>query len=333
MSGRLNATASRPNPIQFTMVYHGIISTMRILIIVATAAMFLITGCQAQPTAEIPLASPVITAQAEMPPSRTPELPTITPSSTLEQPTPTPATPSPTATWAPLDMQSDIDTIRERMVHSHESWQSLWVQFSAFKFPPQGSDEYIQLARIQIWMRQPGEVLLLCGFLADADPDYIFISDGEHTLEAEFRTGFQHEGEVMLNPLGIFFPQVENPEESFDCPPKGMVINLVREMIFPAEIARREGNYTLTGEDSVSRRAALVIEFRDQADDLIFDRYWIDVLTGMVLEHHVIDMTGGSVWVVSEISVFPLVFDPEYPADFFKLEIPEVVKFQEAPEG
>jgi len=308
------------------------VMNMKIKIIRVAAVMLLVAGCQVQPTGEVSLASPTVTSQAEVPPTSTPTLPTVTPPSTPEQPTPTLATPSPTATLAPLNMQSDIDTIRERLLHSHESWQSLWVQFSAFKFPPQGSDEYIQLARIQIWMRQPGEVLLLCGFLADADPDYIFISDGEHTLEAEFRTGFQQEGEVMLNPLGIFFPQVENPDESFDCPPKGMVTDLVREMIFPMEIARREGSYTLVSEDTVARRAALVVEFRAQPDDLIFDRYWIDVQTGMVLEHHVIDMTGESLWVVSEISVFPLVINPQYPADFFKLEIPEEVKFQEAPE-
>jgi hypothetical protein len=310
---------------------------MRIHSLIVIAVMFLGAACSATP-----LGTPVIeattlaasgTERAEISPSRTPALPTVTPSSTAEPPIPTPATPSPTATWAPLTMQSDIDSIRERMLHSHESWQSLWVQFSAVKFPPQGSDAYIQLARLQIWMRQPGEVLLLCGFLGDADPDYMLVSDGRRFLEAEFRSGFRQEGEVRLDPLGMFFPRVENQEELFYCPPEGMVINLVEEMIFPAGIAQREGSFKLVGEDTVARRAALMVEFRTQADDLIFDRYWIDALTGMVLEHDVIDSTGGSVWVVSEISVFPLVFDPQYPADFFKLEIPEEVKFQEAPEG
>jgi hypothetical protein len=298
---------------------------VKINLLIAAAAAIFFAGCVGQPTAsptfKPPTLEPTVAVLAETPPTTTP-LP----------PTSTPTIPAPTATLAPLDMDSDIEAILERMIHSHETWQSLWIQFQAVKFPPQGSDDNIGLARLQVWMRQPAEVLLLCGSLGDVHPDYIFISDGSRFLEAELRTGFENQGEIALDPLGIFFPQVENQEKIFYCPPEGIVLNMVKEMIFPAVIAQREGTYEMVGEDSVARRNALVVEFRAQPDDLIFDRYWIDVMTGMVLEHHVIDMTSGSVWVISELSVFPIVYDPVYAPDLFKLEMPEVVNFQEAPQ-
>ena len=298
---------------------------MRAKIILAMAVILLCAGCGAQPQAPPPLASPTqaptLTATAEPSPTRTPQPPTSTP--TLVPPTPT---------LAPLSMASGIDAIRQRMLHSRETWQSLWIQFSAVQFPPAGSDQFIRLARLQIWIRQPAEVLLLCvSTWGDADPDYIFVSDGTGFLEAELRTGYRQEGEIKLSNLGLFLPVVPLTEMIFECPPAGVVGSLVHALIYPAGLARQEGIYTLVGEETVARRAAVVVEFTTGPDDLIVDRYSLDALTGLVLQHQVLDRTGPTEWVVSEISVFPIVYDPEYPAGLFKLEIPQEVRFQEAP--
>ncbi len=289
------------------------------------AATLLLAACgappSATPTPEVATRAPAVSEQPEVQASLTPEQPAGSPTAT-----------PPSATLAPLDLTSDLETIRLRMLHSHANWHSLWIQIEAVEFPPEGSDQLIGLQRLQVWIRQPGEVLLLRGFIADADPDYVFISDGERYLEADLATGEIQEGEVAPSVLEPFFP----PEEITDTvslhPLDGMIGYPAGSMIFPAGLAQRQGTYELIGEDTVVGRAALIIDFTPEPTGLISDRFRIDALTGILLRHQVLGKTGGGERVESDLTVSRIVFDPDIADNLFRLEIPENVHFQEGPE-
>lgn len=304
-----------------------VIAKMKTRILIVTAAM-LLGACETQPLA------PPATEAARQEATATPQVEMVT-TSTVEPNTTAPPTSTPTAppaAPAPLDLSSDLETILQRMRASHETWGALWVQFEAMEFPPPGTDQVAHLARLQIWLRQPGEVLLLCGPMGDGNPDYIFISDGTRSLQADLRAGATHAGEVAPGPLGIFFPQVDGTQATFDCPPAGMAVNRVGALIFPADLANREGNYALVDEATVSGRRALTVEFTPAANNHIVDRLRIDALTGFVLHRVVLEETSANVWDVSEITVSRIVYDPEIDSALFRLAIPEGVYFQEGPE-
>jgi hypothetical protein len=91
---------------------------MRTTTKIATAATFLFAACSvsppATPTGEVATQAPPVTAQPEIAPSATPE-----------QPSASPTTTSPAAMLTPLDLASDLEAIRLRMLHSHENWRSI----------------------------------------------------------------------------------------------------------------------------------------------------------------------------------------------------------------
>ena len=79
----------------------------------------------------------------------------------------------------PLNAKSSLAEIRQRMLHSSEFWQTLWIQFQVLEFPPEGSNTMSCADRLQVWLQQPAEALLLLGCLGDCNPDY-FLGLGRH---------------------------------------------------------------------------------------------------------------------------------------------------------
>lgn len=291
-----------------------------------TAAMIvLLAACggppSATPTSEVATQAPAVSAQPDMPPSNTPEQQAASPTAT-----------SLAATPAPLDLTADLETIRLRMLHSHENWRSIWVQLHVVEYPPEGSDQLIHLQRVQVWIRQPAEVWLLSGSWGDVDPDYFFVSDGTRFLEADLRAGTTEEGDVAPSILEPFFPPEAITDTINPHPLEGMIGFPAGQMMFPAGLAQRQGTYELVGEDTVAGRGALIVDFTPGPTGLISDRFRIDALTGLILRHQVLGKTGGGERVESDISVGPIVYDPEIPAGLFTLEVPENPRWQEAPE-
>ncbi|HET7010989.1 MAG TPA: hypothetical protein VFI11_09460, partial [Anaerolineales bacterium] len=233
--------------------------------------------------------------------------------------------PRPSATaLAPLNLASDGETIRLRMLHSHENWRSIWAQLHAVVPLPEGTDDFIRLARLQVWIRQPNEVLLLRGSFGDADPDYFFVSNGFRFLEANLVTGETQEAEVLPGIL----PPFSDSEETTD----PISIFAIGRLIFPAGLSQRRGTYEVIGEATVAGRGAVIVDFTPQATGLIVDRFHIDALTGVLLRHQVLDLSGGDERVVSDVSLAPIIYDAEFDPGLFRLAIPDNVHFQEGPE-
>jgi hypothetical protein len=256
--------------------------------------------------------------------------PELQASPTQEQGTATVEAP-PAATLLPLDLQSDLEAIRLRMLHSHESWQSIWVDVEVTEVPPEGSDMLVRLRRVQIAVRQPAEVFVLRG-PRDGEPDYLYISDGARFLEADLAAGTTQEGEIAPFVLQPFVPPEEISDTINPHPLEGMIGYPAGEMVFPAGLAQRQGTYELIGQDSVAGRAALIVDWTPQPTGLIADRFRIDALTGLILRHQVLGKMGGGERVESDHVVTRIVFDPELPADLFAVALPDGLHFQEPPE-
>ena len=297
---------------------------MRSAITLVVATTILLVGCgrspTVSPTLEAPTDAPAASTQPETPPSATPEQPADTRTAT-----------APAATLVPLDLLSDLETIRLRMLQSHNNWHSIWVELEVTEFPPEGSDLLVRYSRFQVWVRQPAEVLLLRGPV-DGDPDYLFVSDGARYLEADLSTGLTQEGEIAPYVLEPFVAPEEITDTIYGYPLAGMFGYPAAEMIFPTGLAQRQGTYELIGEDNVVGRAALIVDWTPQPTGLIADRFRIDALTGVLLRHQVLGKTGGGERVESDLVVTRIVYDPEFASDLFTVGLPEDLRFQEPAE-
>ena len=296
---------------------------MRNAITLVVAATILLAGCgrspTVSPTLEAPTDAPAASTEPENIPPGTPDQPAATPSPT-----------SPSA-LLPLDLTSDLETIRLRMLHSHENWRSIWVELEVTEFPPEGSDLLVRFRRLQVWVRQPGDVLLLRGPV-DGDPDYLFLLYGTRYLEADLATGATQEAEIAPYALEPFVAPEEITDTIYGYPLAEMMVYPAGEMIFPTGLAQRQGTYELIGEDTVAGRAALIVDFTPQPTGLIADRFHIDALTGVLLRHQVLGKTGGGERVESDLVVTRIVYDPEFASDLFTVGLPDSLHFQGPPE-
>lgn len=285
------------------------------------AGMILLAGCAAPaagtPTPEAPIETSAVSTQPGPLPTNTPQPPG--------------ATPTATETLAPLGLQSDLESIRLRMLHSQDYWHSMWMELEVTEYPPEGSDLLVRFLRLQAWIRQPAEVLLLRGPI-DGDPDYMLVSDGARYLEADLSTGLTQEGEIAPFVLEPFVPPEAITDTITGYPLAGMIGYPAGEMIFPTGLAQRQGTYELIGEDNVAGRAALIVDWTPQPTGLIADRFRIDALTGVLLRHQVLGKTGGGERVQSDLVVTHILYDPEFANDLFTVTQPESLHFQAPPE-
>jgi hypothetical protein len=298
--------------------------------IALVAAALLLSACAA-PSVNTPAAeAPTDTAE----PMASLSIPTAEPqaSPTQEQGMPTGEATQPAATLVPLDLQSDLEAIRLRMLHSHESWHSIWVEVEVTEVPPEGSDMLVRLRRVQIAVRQPAEVLVLRG-PQDGEPDYFYVSDGARFLEADLAAGTTQEGEIAPFVLQPFVPPEEITDTINPHPVEGMIGYPAGEMVFPAGLAQRQGTYELIGQDSVAGRAALIVDWTPQPTGLVADRFRIDALTGLILRHQVLGKMGGGERVESDHVMTRIVIDPAFPADLFTVTLPDGLHFMEPPDG
>ncbi len=302
---------------------------MRNAIVLVVAAV-LLAACGA-PSAGTPgVEAPTDTAEPILSPSAPAAEPQA--SATQEQGMATAEATQPASTLLPLDLQSDLEAIRLRMLHSHESWHSIWVEVEVTEVPPEGSDMLVRLRRVQIAVRQPAQVLVLRG-PQDGEPDYLYVSDGARFLEADLAAGTTQEGEIAPFVLQPFVPPEGISDTINPHPLEGMIGYPAGEMVFPAGLAQRQGTYELIGQDSVAGRAALIVDWTPQPTGLVADRFRIDALTGLLLRHQVLGKTGGGERVESDHVVTRIVFDPDFPADLFTVALPEALHFMEPPDG
>lgn len=274
---------------------------MRSIAVFTCVIICLLSACAPAPSVT-PTGAPISTS------TPTHVLPTASPSSTPLQ---------------PLNMKSSLVEIRQRMLISSEYWHSLWIQFEVVEFPLEGSNSMRRADRLQAWLRQPGEALLLLGCMGDCTPTYFLVSDGMRTLEADLGTGVTQQGEV--------------PPSDDESALEQLLPYPVNEMVFPSELILRQGNYTVIGEETyavigeeaIEHHPVILVEFTPLPAASTVERLSIDALTGLVLRWEINTTRNGVQKPDCEYTVSRILLEPQFDPGLFTLEIPAALFFQE----
>lgn len=244
------------------------------------------------------------------------------------------ATPAPTPTpLEPLDEASDPESIRQRMLLSHTTWRTLWLEAHLVEYPPQGSDLLVSLRRAQIWIRQPAQALVIIGPEAGA-ADYLWASDGFRFVEIDARqaTPARLEGELPPFVRAPYDPPRVLSDTVTMHPLAGSIGAPAIELAFPAALAQRIGDYRVAGLDTVAGRAALIVDWTAPTG-LIANRFRVDALTGLLLRDQALGKTGGGEVVQSDHTVLAVRYDPALPEGFFDLAAFDAPRFLDPPPG
>lgn len=238
-----------------------------------------------------------------------PSAPTLPPS--LETPTQAPQS-------QPLSLESDSETIRLKLLYSHANWQTLWVDGVVTWNAPAGSDAPPQAYRQQVWVDQPNFRFRYVNGNVDGDPDFIRVSDGQNVLETNLTSG-QSIPSVLPNFVRApFEPPSVVTDTIYPHPLEGQIGSPFGALIFPTGLAQGGGTFTPLGLETVLGRETLVVDWSPQPG-LLASRYWVDMLTGVILRGQDFGKGGGEA-VQNEYVINAIEFDQPLADALFLVE-------------
>ena len=182
----------------------------------------------------------------------------------VENPTPIPTL----EPLAPLALDSDSETIRQRILFSYMFWQSMWVDAQIDDYNGVTSSQ-----RVQVWLNQPAQARVLSGPL-DGVPGTLWISDGQLTRTGEDLTGYGLDGSYL--------PPATESNTVYPHPMTGIMPTVLSDLLFPSGLAQRGGTYRPIAIETLAGRETLVVEW-NRPDGPLVDRFWVDTQTGVIL--------------------------------------------------
>ncbi len=200
------------------------------------------------------------------------------------------------------------------MLTSHTRWQRLQASALVSLYPPPGMNAGDQATTVQIWIEQPAKARVIAGPPGQA-PAHTFISDGNNT-----RLDGGEPSPLPLDILEPFNPPNTPSDTVYPHPLAGLLGTSVSDLLFPAGLAQRGGEYRLVDKESIVNREAYRVEWGREPGELI-DRFWVDTQTGIILRHQSYGKQD-STTPVYDIQLTALQIDPELPPSLFDLNDP-----------
>ncbi len=276
------------------------------LILLATAiSLSAMTGCGNIQIAVLPSDK-----QSEQPPARLPEDTETAPDR------------------QPLNLQSDSETIRQRLLFSYTTWQSLWANAETLYYNPENPGrEPTESFRTQIWV-EPNRLhyRVLTGDL-EGSPKSIQVSDGSQDVFINLQSGETERSNLSPYARDVekYVPPTVISDTVYPHPLTGALRTPLSEMVFPCGFGQRSGTFTPVRMEFVAGRETLVVEWRREADVLV-DRFWIDTQTNILLRWQNFGKPGGD-QLVSDITLTAVEINPALNDALFNTQIGEPPHF------
>ncbi len=218
-----------------------------------------------------------------------------------------PATPTPVM---PPELKGDL-AIQELMLASHTRWRSLHAIYTTIQYPSTGLTAEPDQQNVQVWVQLPAQFKVLVS-RPKGGPQTVAICDGQNILDS---SGFQQSLPPAV--LEQFNPPNTPSDTVYPYPLSGFLGTSVSDLIFPAALAQRGGEYRQTGQESVAGRQAYVVEWSREPGKII-DRFWVDQQTGVILRQQNYGKQN-SLSPVNDFQATYIEIDSDLPADIFSL--------------
>ena len=183
-----------------------------------------------------------------------------------------PATPTPVM---PPELKGDLE-IQQLMLTSHTRWHTLHIIYTMTQYPPPGASTETEQQNVQAWIEQPARFKVVIS-TPKGGPQSSVICDGKTIVDS---SGQQQS--LPPSALEPFNPPDTPSDTVYTHPLAGLLGTPASDLIFPAGLAQRGGQYKQTGQEAVAERQAYVVEWSREPGKLI-DRLWVDAQTGIIL--------------------------------------------------
>ncbi len=231
-----------------------------------------------------------------------------------------PATPTPVM---PPELKGDLE-IQQLMLTSHTRWQTLHIIYTLNQYPLPGSTMNTEQQNVQAWIEQPGKFKVVVS-TPKGGPQSSVISDGENIVDS----GGQRQS-LPPSVLEPFNPPNTPSDTVYTHPLAGFLGTPVSDLIFPAGLAQRGGQYKQTGLEKVADRQAYVVEWSREPGKLI-DRLWVDTQTGIILRQQNYGKANATSPLSDYLATFVEINSPLEAGTFNLAEVPTPVPSPQPP--
>lgn len=177
-----------------------------------------------------------------------------------------------------LDLSAESDAIRQAMLESHLTWQTVWADGEVIDILPDGSSQKTQ---IQMWVDRPSARFRVLSGPSGRPPHSLQIADGI-TQERVDLTQVTVQTQPMSADAKKEWLSPYEVTDTIAAHPLDLEIDgRLSEAMFPTALAQRGGLYRPTGMENIAGRQAIVVDW--SMGDAIRDRFWLDTLTGVIL--------------------------------------------------
>jgi hypothetical protein len=219
--------------------------------------------------------------------------------------------------FRPLDLNSSSEEIRQAMLNSHKTWQTIWIDGTVTSY----SGSTPSFEHVQVWVdRLSARFRVLTGGL-ESQPSSLQVADGTDQARISLP-----DGQTTTQPLmdASRNPTWEAPQAITDTitpHPLDMEIDSpFGEAVFPAALAERGGTLTPTGMEKKAGRPALVVEWSNESG--MHERMWLDVSTGVLLGWQSFGKVPTN-YPQMDLQVRRIEYDLAFPAELFSLKLSE----------
>ena len=219
----------------------------------------------------------------------------------------------------PLNVQSDSETIRLRLLHSYTFWKALWADATVTWYPLPGSKDPPQINHEQLWVSQADHWFKSLIGPIQGDPETVKICDGTSILDMNLKSG-QAETQQLPN----FGKEPYNPSELvtdtvYPHPLSGLIGSPLSEMVLSSSLGQRSGSFQAAQLVELAGRQALIVDWSRQPGVRV-DRMWVDAQTGVILRWQNFSKEGGDA-LASDLTINSIQYSEGYPAEMFSLKI------------
>jgi len=216
---------------------------------------------------------------------------------------------------SPLTLGSDPETIRRKMLYSHNLWQQVWVDAKLTSYDMDGIT-FLQSNHHQVWVDQPtGRFRLLSAPLDQAAVDCT-VSDGQRGLTMNLETG--HTESFTAPQIQGFTPPEAVTDTIYTHPLDGTLGTPLSAALFPAGLAQRGGSYNPISVEVTAGRTAVVVDWQLSDQGGRIDRFWIDADTGIILRWQNFGKSGGEL-VTVEYVINTINYNVSFPDELFQV--------------
>ena len=232
--------------------------------------------------------------------------------------------PTPEPTQIILNLQSDPETIRQKMLFSYHNWEQVWLDGTYTHYSADGV-QVQQQDHIQIWVDQPTFRFRVLIAPQGVTPQRYLVSDGQSVLQMDLQTGQSETYSLPPDPNSYPDPSTEIDDSIESHPLGGSLGTPLSDALFPTSLAQRGGYYVPINIETVAGHPTLVVDwYRFQPGERV-DRFWLDIQTGIILKWQNYTKQGGEV-LNSEIVVNQITYNPSFPDQLFQIP-PDLIPY------